>query len=170
MNGTASANATNESVGKPGRLGRRLEPARVHEQEQHREDQREDDRRGLAARAHDRATRDRADLRGDGAHAAVSAASCSSSPAPSSERPGLGEEDVVERWRLDLEVGEREARVVDRADDPRQPGQPLAEPDDHVAGAAVERLAEGGERGDEPLALGVVERGRRGRSAARSLP
>ena len=54
-------------------------------------------------------------------------------------------------------MSELEARVVDGTDDPRQPGEPLAQPDDDVAGAAVERLAEGGERGDEPLPVGVVD-------------
>src|SRR5918995_687398 len=83
-----------ERVGREaGEAGRRLEPAGVHEQEQHREDEREDDGRRLAARPDDRASRDRADLRekaGSGAgHAAGSAASGSWSPAPSSERPVL---------------------------------------------------------------------------------
>src|SRR5688500_1276778 len=75
--------------GEAGQLRRLLEPAGVDEQEQHGEQQREDDRRGLPGRADDRASRERPDLTPEGVHTAGSAASASSSPAPSSERPVL---------------------------------------------------------------------------------
>ena len=63
--------------------------ARVHEQQHHREDQREDDRSRLAARADDRAPRERSDLWPGVAHRTGSAASASASAAPSSDRPVL---------------------------------------------------------------------------------
>ena len=93
MNGTASAKATNECVGKPGQVRRGLEPAGVDGEQQHREDERRDHVRRLAQRAHDRAAREHVDLVGErwssGFHGAdrVACSSSSSSAAPSSERP-----------------------------------------------------------------------------------
>ena len=58
MNGTASAKATNECVGNPGRLVAESQPARVDREQEQREDEREDDVRGLARGAHDRAARE----------------------------------------------------------------------------------------------------------------
>ena len=89
MNGTASAKARNESVGKPGSSVDDWSPAGVHGHERDREDERRDEARGLARRAHERAARDRADLRP--AVLIVPRRSCcsasASSVAPSSVRP-----------------------------------------------------------------------------------
>ena len=62
MNGTASAKARYESVGKPGICVAALQAARVDREQHQREDQRRDDMRGLAQRARDRAAGDGADL------------------------------------------------------------------------------------------------------------
>ena len=62
MNGNARKKARNESVGKPGMLGRRAQAGGGDREQRGREDEREDDVRRLARGAQDRAARDLADL------------------------------------------------------------------------------------------------------------
>ena len=151
-----------ESVGKPGSSVDGLQAARVHEQQQHREDQREDDRRRLAARADDRAPRDRADLWQAMALTTAGSAASGFVLAGTLQRPaGLGEEDVVERGRLDLEACERRARR--RRLRGRRPGSPASPSRSRTTTSPeprAERLTVGRERGDEPLAIGLVGRDR----------
>ena len=143
MNGTASAKARNESVGKPGSSRRRLEAARVEEQQRDGEDERRDRARRLARGAHDRALREGADLRRQGAHRRRP-------PRPrrvgcALERaPGLREEDVVEGRRAQLDVVDDDALGVHRADHVRQP-EAVAEAHGEVA-LVAERLTEAAEQ------------------------
>ena len=104
-----------ERVGRePRQLRRRLEAARVEEQERDGEDERRDRARGLARGAHDRALRESTDLRRQGAHRA----GCPVLPGGGAlERaPGLREEDVVERRGPQLDVVDDDAVRVHGAD------------------------------------------------------
>ena len=148
MNGTASAKATNEFVGKPGRLRLRLQAAGVDGEQQQREDERRDHVRRLAERAHDRAAR----RAGRPGRRASSQAGSMRQPAArppffalvvvgALERAaGLGEEDVVERRLvqlelLDLEVLARRARARSRPGRPRPSRSRTATPCDRAARA-----------------------------------
>ena len=141
MNGTASAKARKESVGKPGQLGGRLQAGGVHGHERDREDERRDDARRLACRADDGAARDRADLRPGAAHALLAARLGLGLLGRALERaPGLREEDVVERRRPQLEVDDVDAVRVHGAHDVGEP-EPVPEPHGDVP-RRRERLAE----------------------------
>ena len=150
-----------EGVGREaGQLRRRLQAARVHEQQHHREDQGEDDRRRLAARADDRAPRERADLCEDVAHAAGSAASGSASAAPSSERPVLARKTSSSdgAWISRLaSVRPASSTARTTAGSPASPSRSRTTTSREFA---AERLAVGSERGGEPLAIGLVGRDR----------
>ena len=100
MNGTATAKARNESVGKPVERGRRPEAGRVDGDEHRRKEQRREDVGRLAQRADDAAPREARDLRA--VHEAM--LSGCSAPAPSSVRPVFGEEHVVEARRVELQM------------------------------------------------------------------
>ena len=161
MNGTASANARKESVGKPGSFVDAFEPARVHEQEQHREDQREDDRRGLADRADDRAPRERADLRRERrSRGRARPRRARPPPAPSSERPVLARKTSSSEgaWISRL-ASVRPASSTARTT-AGSPASPSRSRTTTSRAAAAERLAEGRERGGEPVAIGLVGRDR----------
>ena len=68
MNGTARAKATNSSVGKPGQVRGRLQPAGVDRQQHEREREREEDVGRLPERAHDRAAAELEDVCGEVRH------------------------------------------------------------------------------------------------------
>ena len=124
MKGTASAKATNESVGKPGSFVDAWSPPELTSSSSI------GNSRGKMTAAGWRLVRT--------TERSASAPTCSATVLTSSvsgRRPDvvacaleraarLGQEDVVERRRLDLEAREREARVVDGADDRGQPGEP----------------------------------------------
>ena len=92
MNGTASRNATIESVGKPGRFVSAFSPPEFTASSNIGKSSGEDHVRRLADRADDRAAREQQDLLPECAHTGSitsfsPAAGSGSSPAPSSERP-----------------------------------------------------------------------------------
>ena len=97
-------------------LRRRVQPADVDRHQDQREQDRRDHHRGLAQRLQDRAPRHLAGLREQasrccGAGLGVLGVELAA---------GLGQEDVVERRRVQLEVGDREVRGVERAHDRRR--------------------------------------------------
>src|SRR5215207_9179112 len=166
MNGTASAKATKESVGKPGSFVEASSPPEFTSRSMIGKIN------GKTTEAGCRTVR-RIERR-------ASALTCAANPEPGlmlSSRGRLGRvgllfarpleraarlraEDAVERRSLDLEARERQAGVVDRANDGRKPGKPLAEPDRDVAGAVAHGFAERGELGDEPRPFFLVGRDR----------
>ena len=170
MNGTASAKARKESVGKPGSSVDALRPPELTSRSSEREDERRDRRSPAGAPcARPSAARARRPASASGAHAAARPRPLSLA-APSSVRPGLGEEDVVERRRVQLEVVDRDAVVVERADDVGEPDSRRASRTASVA-VAAERLAEAARAAPAIRgAVGVVGGDRRGRSAGRSPP
>ena len=149
MNGTASAKARNDVDGKPGSSRRRLQAAGVDGQQREREDERWDRARRLPDRTGHRAPGQRTDLRRQDAHARARlqrSRSLRLRLRRAFERaPGLGEEDVVQRRRAQLDVLDRDALRVEGA---HHVGQPVPVPQAHGdVDAAVERLAEALQRG-----------------------
>src|SRR5207247_9025944 len=73
------------------------------------------------------------------------------------ERPsGLGEEDVVQRRRVELEMGKFEPLGVERPDDVRERCLAAVKPDGGRLRRGLGRAAEALEQACEPLALGRV--------------
>ena len=118
MNGTASAKARKESVGKPGSSVEASSPPALTSSRVSGKRSGGIDARRLAQRAHDRAARERADLGGEATLTSARLDRLLGSPASSVARAlerasRLGEEDVVERGRVQLEVLDLEALGVE---------------------------------------------------------
>ena len=100
-------------------------PAGVDRQQQQREQDRRDDQRRLAQRPAHRAPRDRSPISRERlerriTHAAPPRGRRPASSSPSERAAGLGQEHVVERRRVQLQVRDREALGVERAHDLRR--------------------------------------------------
>ena len=174
MNGTASAKLEVGVGREAGDVRGRVEPRRVHREQEQREDHRRDDRGRLADRAQEGPSCDLGDLsRRAGPHAGT--ASCS--PVATSAAlaralelaPGLGEEDVVEGGRVQLQVGQVDALGVELADDRLEAVMAGREPDRDGLPAGVELPAPGAEAAhhlDQPRAVGRIGRGRLDRGLA----
>ena len=128
MNGTASAKARKECVGKPGSFVAALQPAGVDGEQQQREDERRDRRSPAgAASARPSAARARttwsatALTRSRRLHRELAAWRLApSSPAPSSERPVFARKTSSSDGWCSCEVLDLEALGVERADDRRR--------------------------------------------------
>src|SRR5207248_534304 len=161
MKGTASAKATNEVVGKPGSRVSALSPPALTASSSIGNSSGEITFAGWRAV---RTTERRANRKTWSANAFTSGR-FHGQPAARSlffllcgslERPaGLGEEDVVQRRLVQLQVLDLEVLRVERANEPGQVGLARLEPDGDAAFGAA-GLAEAGEDRSRPVAVGRV--------------
>ena len=160
---------------EPGNRRRRVEPGRVHREQEEREDQRGSDRRRLADRAEEGTSSDLEDaLATRGAHAGdrlvLAGGDLALLSAGALELPaGLVEEDVVERRGVQLQVGELDAGRVELANDALKAVVAGSEADRDRGVVVLEVLAAGAEAAhhlDQAVAIGGVERGRLDRRLA----
>ena len=177
MNGTASAKARNESVGKPGSRVDGSRPRGVDEHQHDGEDERRDRHRRLAERC---AGPSAARPRRPATAAALSRDAGSAGSrrrrarlrvllrGPLQRPARLREEDVVERRRAELDVVQGEALGVEPAHDVGE-ADALVEPDRELPRRRSGSPNRVEQRGDPRL--GRRRRpGSHGRSAARSRP
>ena len=147
MNGTASANARNESVGKPGSSVEACRPAAFTVMSAIGKTSGGDHARGLACRA---TTERRAIAPTCGqaaAHGRRGGSASASSAAPSSVRPVFARNTSSSDGRLQLEVDDVDAVRIDRAHDVgRARGRPGAARRRHASWRAARRTARGTRR------------------------
>ncbi len=162
MNGTAKANARNDVVGKPASSVEDRRPPAFTAMSAIGKIKRWNDARRLAGGPQNRTPRDRANLRPGAAQSFLTATPLLDGLGlfhRAFERaPGLGEEDVVEGRRAQLDVRDVDAVCVDRSHDVGEP-EPASQPYRDVP-RRRERLAElSQELGDaRPVFLAMRDR------------
>ena len=140
-NGTASANAKNELVGKPGIIVAGSSPPEFTASSAIGKTS----AKKMLAAAGRSAPRNGAEvrhLRGENSHERAGSAVAFLLRGALESSPGLVEEDVVERRRVELQVRHLEPFAVQRADDLRQPVLRRRQPDRDAVRRRSRRLAE----------------------------
>ena len=171
MNGTASAKARKECVGKPGSCVDALKPAALTDSSAHGEDEWRNGAGRLSQRPHHGAPGDRADLCREGAFTSASGRKRGLVlVAGTFERAArLGEEDIVQGRLLKLQVRDDQTLGVERTDDVCQPGGSVSQPHRDVPRRSGDGLAEPGEHRSTARSR-CPSWVSRGRSAGRSRP